>query len=268
MNLVAIDFSRKKLKNILATIKDQIEQEGICKPVEAYVTPDSAFSNFLLFSNNDVISLENHFVKHHVWILYQNLSLLSGSYYNHNKHVTLQWSCSWFFQKFHCHRVIKKYYLDPIFQTLGLFPICHKFLEAAALDQSSDHERSLGNASPDNIPHRKDITVLNHCYVVLLLITSLTAWTTKICLLILQDISVKFNMLDQSGFIGQLQNKYNRSANVLYLFQSYLTGRTQHVSVNSQLLDKFPLCTVVPQGCFVGPCYIFYIISQAHLHLF
>uniref|UniRef100_A0A3Q3GPI5 Reverse transcriptase domain-containing protein n=1 Tax=Labrus bergylta TaxID=56723 RepID=A0A3Q3GPI5_9LABR len=54
-------------------------------------------------------------------------------------------------------------------------------------------------------------------------------------------------------FLPNCQLLTSLSALALKWFESYLTGRSQHVSVNNQHSSALNLCTGVPQGSILGP---------------
>ena len=65
--------------------------------------------------------------------------------------------------------------------------------------------------------------------------------------------SAAFDTVDHGILLHRLQSKLGLWEKALLWFKSYLTGRTQQVSVNGTLSDKFNLTCGVPQGSCVGP---------------
>ena len=69
-----------------------------------------------------------------------------------------------------------------------------------------------------------------------------------VTLLVLLDLSAAFNTVDHSIMITRLQSKIGMSVCPLSWFRSYLSHRSQRVSVNGALSHKFDLHCGVPQG--------------------
>ena len=67
------------------------------------------------------------------------------------------------------------------------------------------------------------------------------------------DLSAAFDTLDHGILLHRLQSKLGLQDKALLWSKSYLAGRTQQVSVNGSLSDKFNLTCGVPQGSCLGP---------------
>ena len=72
-------------------------------------------------------------------------------------------------------------------------------------------------------------------------------------LLAMLDLSAAFDTVDHSILLHRLQSKLRLRNKALLWCKSYLKGRTQQVSVNGTLSDKFNLTCGVPRGSCLGP---------------
>ena len=92
-----------------------------------------------------------------------------------------------------------------------------------------------------------------------------------VTLLVLLDLSAAFDRVDHDILIQRLTTKFGINRVVLYWFKSYLEGRSQHVSVQGSVSEKFDLKWGVPQGSSLGPfLFILYAselfnLLEAHL---
>ena len=75
----------------------------------------------------------------------------------------------------------------------------------------------------------------------------------KCAFLVLLDLSAAFDTVDHTILLSFLEHHIGLSGSVLGLLQSYLTGRTQCVSVDNILSDVSSLEFGVPQGSVLGP---------------
>ena len=77
--------------------------------------------------------------------------------------------------------------------------------------------------------------------------------------------------VDHTILLGRLQSLLGLRGNALSWFQSYLNGRTQRISVDGTLSDKFELECGVPQGSCLGPLlftiYVRKLFDIIRLHL-
>ena len=69
----------------------------------------------------------------------------------------------------------------------------------------------------------------------------------------LLDLSAAFDTIDHVILLQRLRHRLGISGRVLDWFNSYLSGRSQGISINGTLSDKFLLECGVPQGSCLGP---------------
>ena len=66
------------------------------------------------------------------------------------------------------------------------------------------------------------------------------------------DLQKAFDTANHDILLQKLEH-YGVRGNTLYWFQSYLTGRAQHVTVNGHVSESLPVLCGVPQGSVLGP---------------
>ena len=84
-----------------------------------------------------------------------------------------------------------------------------------------------------------------------------------VTLLVLLDLSAAFDTVDHGIPITSLQSRFGVSGKVLEWFSAYLRNRSQRISVNGTLSDRFALQYGVPQGSCLGP--VLFIIYASKL---
>src|SRR5437899_6800252 len=75
----------------------------------------------------------------------------------------------------------------------------------------------------------------------------------KVSALILLDLSAAFDTIDHHILISRLSSYFGISGIALQLLTSYLSNRTQTLSIDSQFTLPSPLTTGIPQGSVLGP---------------
>jgi hypothetical protein len=75
----------------------------------------------------------------------------------------------------------------------------------------------------------------------------------QVTALVLLDLSAAFDTLDHKILLSRLTSNFGISHSALDLLTSYLTDRTQSVTINSHTTAPSGLCTGVPQGSVLGP---------------
>ncbi|KAL9981312.1 hypothetical protein ACROYT_G009999 [Oculina patagonica] len=84
-----------------------------------------------------------------------------------------------------------------------------------------------------------------------------------VTLLVLLDLSAAFDSVNHGILINRLQNKVGLQGTVLNWFKSYLSNRSQRITISGTLSKCFNLDCGVPQGSCLGP--LLFIIYSSQL---
>ena len=79
---------------------------------------------------------------------------------------------------------------------------------------------------------------------------------------LLLDLSAAFDTVDHSVLLRRLQSSFRMSGAPLNWFKSYLSARSQRVSIPGALSDSLPLNWGVPRGSCIGS--LLYIIYSSN----
>ena len=74
-----------------------------------------------------------------------------------------------------------------------------------------------------------------------------------VSILVLLDLSAAFDTVNHAILLGRLETSFGITDAALAWFASYLSGRSQRVSVNGEISDGYPLPFGVHQGLCLGP---------------
>src|SRR3989441_13331628 len=75
----------------------------------------------------------------------------------------------------------------------------------------------------------------------------------KLSALVLLDLSAAFDTIDHNILLSRFTSNFGISGSALSLISSYLSNRSQSVSIQSHLSPSAPISTGVPQGSVLGP---------------
>ena len=75
----------------------------------------------------------------------------------------------------------------------------------------------------------------------------------RVTLLVLLDLSAAFDTVDHDVLLNRLSASFGVKGSALQWFASYLSNRSQRVSFDRKLSEKFQLTCGVPQGSCLGP---------------
>ena len=147
------------------------------------------------------------------------------------------------------------------FRPVAILPVFSKVLERVVFNQIIEYLSSNNLLHPSHHAYRA-----NH-NTTTALIQMYDEWVTAyddgelsgVCLL---DMSAAFDIVDHSILLKKLE-LYGFEKNSLDWIQSYLTGRSQCVSINGSLSKLLPVPIGVPQGSILGP--VFYTLFTNEL---
>ena len=158
---------------------------------------------------------------------------------------------------------MKKYGLVVMFKNLRSvcsLPFVSKLAERAVVDQAHVH-MPINNLYPSaQSSYRKRHSVETAFLKIKNDLLNMNK--QHVTLLVLLDLSAAFNTVDHSIMLKRLQTKLGVSGSVYDWFRSYLSGRSQCVSINGTFSDKYNLGCGVPQGSYLGPLMFSIYVSK------
>ena len=127
-----------------------------------------------------------------------------------------------------------------------------KLTERAVFDQTHAHLTSHGLYPPFQSAYRKchstETALLKVQNDILMNLDS-----QHVTLLVLLDLSAAFDTVDHGVLLNRLNTSFGVRGSALQWFTSYLLNRSQRVSFDQNLSEKFNLQCGVPQGSCLGP---------------
>ena len=163
--------------------------------------------------------------------------------------------------------LLKKSTLDPNvlknYRPVSNLSFLSKILEKVVLQQLFDYLNTYSLLSPNQSAYRP----AHSTETALLRVTNdiLTALDSgDVTFLTLLDLSAAFDTIDHSLLYHILSHNYGITGTALTWFQSYLTDRTQSVTINNTTSSPASLSFGVPQGSVLGP--ILFIMYTQPLH--
>ena len=75
----------------------------------------------------------------------------------------------------------------------------------------------------------------------------------RLTLLVLLDLRAAFDTVDHGALLNRLSTSFGVRGSALQWFTSYLLNRSQHMSFDQNVSEKFNLQCGVPQGSLLGP---------------
>ena len=138
------------------------------------------------------------------------------------------------------------------YRPVSNLPFLSKVIEKLVLKQLfaylNDHSLLSSNQSAYRPFHSTETALLKVTNDLLLALDS-----GNVSILTLLDLSAAFDTVDHQILLRTLQNYFGISGLVLAWFQSYLSDRTQAVTVDGCFSSRVDLVCGVPQGSVLGP---------------
>ena len=140
-----------------------------------------------------------------------------------------------------------------------------KILERVIHTRLTAHLQSFPSISPFQSAYRKfhstETALLSIQNDLLLAIDH-----RKLSALVLLDLSAAFDTIDHQVLLTRLSSTFGLTGLALDILTSYLTNRSQYVSIDSHSTTPSPMQTGVPQGSVLGPLlFCLYTTPLSHL---
>src|SRR6187399_2542757 len=138
------------------------------------------------------------------------------------------------------------------FRPISNLNFISKVLERIILSRINNHLQTFPSICPFQSAYRKfhsTETALLRIQNDLLLASN----QQKVSALVLLDLSAAFDTIDHQILLTRLNTTFGFCGCALSLLYSYLSNRTQHVTIGNQSYASIPLTTGVPQGSVLGP---------------
>ena len=165
----------------------------------------------------------------------------------------------------HFPKVWKEALIDPRYKKVGindftnLRPVSNlqyvsKLVERAVFDQVHTHLSEhdlyplLQSAYRRARGHNTETALLKIYNDILMAMNR-----QEVVLLVLLDLSAAFDTVEHSVLISRLSTSFGIRGTVLEWFVSYLSGRSQRVSLSGKCSESLQLNQGVPQGSCLGP---------------
>ena len=138
------------------------------------------------------------------------------------------------------------------YRPVSNLPFLSKVLEKVVLSQLLSHLQSNNLCNPLQSAYRTGHSTET---VLLRVVNDILAALDedKVSVLLLLDLSAAFDTIDHQILLSRLEGDFGITSTALMWFQSYLSQRTQFVSVNGSSSPSVPLRYGVPQGSVLGP---------------
>ena len=160
--------------------------------------------------------------------------------------------------------LLKKPSLDPRdlknYHSVSNLPFLSKVMKRLVLSQLNEHLNYNNLFSPLKSAYRPNHSIETALLRVFRgLLTALD--NNKICILTLLNSSAAFDTIDHQILLTRLQQSFGIFGSALSWFRSYLSNRTQAITVNGLHSQQTTIHFGVPQGSVLGPV-LFILYTQ------